>query len=181
MPWERNRSARPVVSVLVQLGLAFSSLSPTRGPLLSAHPPDPRRLRCVFVDPHVDVSYTFLEDMSQFGSPVNFCVQRPESLLIPAAKHPGRHAQKQIEGSAYEVQAAQRLVYAFMIDTIHTRIWDNPHYDSDAPDRNNAVESLVMRLFRALSKQRLAVFVQSSRVHNIIMKSIGTPEHTQIY
>lgn len=73
-----------------------------------------------------------VDDMSRFGSPVNFCAQRPESLLIPAAKHPGRRAQKRIEGSAYELQSAQRLMYSFMIDTIHTRIWDEPDYDSDA-------------------------------------------------
>ncbi len=51
-----------------------------------------------------------VDDMSRFESPVNFCAQRPESLLIPAAKHPGRQAQKRIEGSAYELQAAQRLM-----------------------------------------------------------------------
>ena len=72
---------------------------------------------------------------------MNFCAQHPESLLISAAKYPGRHPQKQIEGSAYELQSAQRLVYSFMIDTIHTCTWDNPHYDSDAPDRNDAVEN----------------------------------------
>ena len=27
-----------------------------------------------------------VDDMSLFGSPVNFCAQHPESLLIPAAK-----------------------------------------------------------------------------------------------
>ena len=27
-----------------------------------------------------------------------------------------------------------------MIDTIHTLKWYNPHYDSDAPDRNDAAE-----------------------------------------
>ena len=35
-----------------------------------------------------------VDDMSWFVSPVNFCAQHPESLLIPAAKHPGRQAQK---------------------------------------------------------------------------------------
>ena len=88
--------------------------------------------------------------MSWFGSPVNFCAQRPESLLIPAAKHPGRRAQKRIEGSAYELQALQCLVYSFMlIDTIHTRAWDNPHYDSDAPDRNDAFEITSDEIFQS--------------------------------
>ena len=90
-----------------------------------------------------------VDDMSRFGSPVNFCAQRPESLLIPAAKHPGRRAQKRIEGSAYELQAAQRLVYSFMIDTIHTRIWDNPQYDSDAPDRNDVVDINGDKIFQS--------------------------------
>ena len=122
-----------------------------------------------------------VEDMSWFGSLVNFYAQRPESLLIPAAKHPGIRAQKRVEGSAYELQAAQRLVNSYMIDTIHTRIWDYPNYDSDAPDRNDGVETLVMIFFWALGKQHLAVFVESNWDHNISMKSIGTLEHIQIY
>ena len=53
------------------------------------------------------------------------CAQRPpESLLIPAAKQPGRRAQKRHEGSAYELGAAQRLSHSFMIDVIYTRVWD---------------------------------------------------------
>jgi hypothetical protein len=81
-----------------------------------------------------------VDDMSRFGSPVNFCAQRPESLLIPAAKHPGRRAQKRLEGSAYELQSAQRLMYSFMIDTLHTRIWEDPDYDSDIPDINDVID-----------------------------------------
>ena len=72
-----------------------------------------------------------VDDMARFGSPVNFCAQRPESLLIPAAKQPGRRAQKRKVGSAYELQAAQRLMYSFMIETVHTRIWDDLEYNSD--------------------------------------------------
>ena len=30
-----------------------------------------------------------LDDIKRFGAPMNFCAQRPESLLIPAAKQPG--------------------------------------------------------------------------------------------
>ncbi len=33
-----------------------------------------------------------VDDMSQFGVPQNFCTDRPESLLIVAAKQPGRRA-----------------------------------------------------------------------------------------
>jgi hypothetical protein len=90
-----------------------------------------------------------VDDMSRFWSPVIFFAQRPESLLIPAAKHPGRRAQKRIEGSAYELQAAQRLVYSFMVDTIHTRIWDSPHFDSDAPDRNDVVDIAGDEIFQS--------------------------------
>jgi len=42
-----------------------------------------------------------LDDMNRFGSPRNFCAQRPESLLIQAAKQPGRRAQKRHEALNY--------------------------------------------------------------------------------
>jgi hypothetical protein len=64
-----------------------------------------------------------LDDMERFGAPINYCAQRPESLLIPVAKQPGRRAQKRHAGSAYELQAAQRLSYSLMIDEVHSRIW----------------------------------------------------------
>ena len=48
----------------------------------------------------------------------------PRSLLIPAAKQPGRRAQKRHEGSAYEFGAAQRLSQSFLIDVIYSHIWD---------------------------------------------------------
>jgi hypothetical protein len=87
--------------------------------------------------------------LAWFGSPVNFCAQGPESLLFPAANHPGRRAQKQIEDSASGIQAAQCLVYLFMIDTIHTCIWDNPHYDSDTPGRHHAVDITGDEIFQS--------------------------------
>ena len=65
-----------------------------------------------------------LDDIKRFGAPMNFCAQRPESLLIPAAKQPGRRAQKRHEGSAYELGAAQRLSHSFLIDVIYSRVWD---------------------------------------------------------
>ena len=64
-----------------------------------------------------------LDDMERFGAPNGFCAERPESLLIPVAKQPGRRAQKRNQGSSYELQAAQRLSYSIMIDTFHKRIW----------------------------------------------------------
>jgi hypothetical protein len=45
-----------------------------------------------------------VDDISQFGAPQNFCAQRPESLLIVAAKQPGRRAQKRHRGVVYELQ-----------------------------------------------------------------------------
>ena len=64
-----------------------------------------------------------LDDISRFGAPRNYCAERPESLLIAAAKQPGRRAQKRHDGSSYERQAAQRLSYSIIIDLVHTRIW----------------------------------------------------------
>ena len=64
-----------------------------------------------------------VDDMIRFGATINFCAQRPESLLINAAKKPGRRrAQKRHEGSKYELQSAQRLAFSCMIDTVHSRI-----------------------------------------------------------
>ena len=63
-----------------------------------------------------------VDDMMRFGAPQNFCAQRPESLLIVAAKQPGRRAQKRHKGVVYELQAAQRLCYSLMINTVHDRI-----------------------------------------------------------
>lgn len=65
-----------------------------------------------------------LDNMERFGAPINYCAQRPESLLIPAAKHPGRSAQKRHDGSQFELQSAQRLSYTLMINTVHNCIWD---------------------------------------------------------
>jgi hypothetical protein len=48
------------------------------------------------------------------------------------------------------------------------------------PTEMMLLKSLVKKFFRALGKQHLAVFVESNWVFNISMKSIGTPEHTQI-
>jgi hypothetical protein len=78
-----------------------------------------------------------IDDMIRFGASTNFCAQRPESLLISAAKQPGRRAQKRHRGVSYELQAAQRLSYSCMIDTVYSRIWESntdvPHPLSNDP------------------------------------------------
>ena len=84
-----------------------------------------------------------LEDMERFGASINYCAQRPESLLIPVAKQPGRRAQKRHTGSSYELQAAQRLSYSLMIDEVYSRIWGGVENDADATavDDHNVFES----------------------------------------
>jgi hypothetical protein len=77
-----------------------------------------------------------VDDISRFGAPANFCAERPESLLIPAAKKPGRRAQKRHEGSSFELQAAQRLQQSFIIQSVYSRIWDD-----DAGVKVSAAES----------------------------------------
>ena len=39
-----------------------------------------------------------VDDMIRFGATTNFCAQRPESLLITAAKKPGRRAPRTTRG-----------------------------------------------------------------------------------
>jgi hypothetical protein len=60
--------------------------------------------------------------MSRFRVPQNFCSYLLESLLIVAAKQPGRRAQKRHKGVVYELQAPQRLCYSLMINTVHGHI-----------------------------------------------------------
>jgi Plavaka transposase len=81
-----------------------------------------------------------VDDISRFGSPVNFCAQRPESLLIPAAKRPGRRAQKRHVGSAYELQSAQRLMYSFIIDSVHARIWESDSSSIEAVELDEDID-----------------------------------------
>jgi hypothetical protein len=65
-----------------------------------------------------------VHDMEQFGAPMNFCAQRPESLLITVVKKPGRRAQERHEGSFFELLVAQRLSYPLIIDTVcYTGVW----------------------------------------------------------
>jgi hypothetical protein len=81
--------------------------------------------------------------MSRLGAPTNFCTQRPESLLISAAKQPGRRAQKRHHGIDYELQAAQRLSASDIIDTVYERIFDNP---SQSSNENVAIQSLTSKI-----------------------------------
>ncbi len=84
-----------------------------------------------------------VDDMSRFGAPTNFCAQRPESLLISAAKQPGRRAQKHHHGIDYELQAAQRLSASGIIDTVYERIFNNP---SQASNANVAIQSVTSEI-----------------------------------
>lgn len=82
-----------------------------------------------------------VDDMSRFGAPTNYCAQRPESLLIAAAKQPGRRAQKRHQGIDYELQAAQRLAASGIIETVYERIFDTPsllsHENITPPSTNS--------------------------------------------
>ncbi len=69
-------------------------------------------------------------------------LQRPEYSLIPVAEKPGRRGPKRHNGSAYELQSAQRLSYSLMINAVYTRIWDTSSVEtfaatSDQTDSTN--------------------------------------------
>jgi len=79
-----------------------------------------------------------INDMERFGATKNFSAQRPESLLIHAAKRPGRRARKIQSGAAYDVQAANRVIESFFIKKF------NQEYHKDITpcledDNNNSV------------------------------------------
>ena len=79
-----------------------------------------------------------VDDIERFGAPQNFNAERPESLLIHAAKRPGRRAQKLHVGCVYELQSAQRVAESFVIDLVYTRIWgDNPFYEHENNSDND--------------------------------------------
>jgi hypothetical protein len=92
-----------------------------------------------------------LDNMERFGAPINYCAQRPESLLIPVAKKPGRRAQKRHNGSAYELQSAQRLSYSLMINAVYTRIWDITNGAANVPDNTNPPSSTGKATFGTLT------------------------------
>jgi hypothetical protein len=78
------------------------------------------------------------DDMERFGASINFSAQRPESLLIPAAKLPGRRAQKRHEGSSYEIQSAQRLADTHIINTMYDKLFDNSDHTMITQDDTSA-------------------------------------------
>ena len=65
-----------------------------------------------------------LDNMECFGAPRNYCAPRPESLLIPVAKKPGRRTKNRHNGSAYELQSAQHLSHLLMVNAVYTHIWE---------------------------------------------------------
>ena len=65
-----------------------------------------------------------IEDISRFGAPINYSAERPESLLIPAAKQPGRRSQKR--HATYVQQAARCLSSSYMILRVHEQMFPLP-------------------------------------------------------
>jgi hypothetical protein len=124
--------------------------------------------------------FTFVGDMSCFGSPLNFCAQGPESLLKDAAKRPRRQAQKRHEVSAYELQSAQRLMYGVVIDTVHTRIWDTDDRENSSTEGSNDELVDTNAIYQETKKPHVDVFVESNQASKCSMKSSVTPEHTVI-
>ena len=94
-----------------------------------------------------------VDNIERFGAPMNYCAQRPESLLIPVTKKPGRRAQKRQQGVAYELQAAQRLSSSIIIDTMYCRLWEstestptNGHVNKTTPTTGRATYAPVARV-----------------------------------
>ena len=79
------------------------------------------------------------DDITRFGSPSNFCAQRPESLLIKAAKQPGRRARKVHEGAIYELNAAQVLSNSLLIDIAYERIFNRTGVHNDICDEEENI------------------------------------------
>jgi hypothetical protein len=107
-----------------------------------------------------------LNDMERFGAPINYCAQRPESLLIPVAKQPGRRAQKRHAGSTYELQAAQRLSYSLMINEVHARIWGNPPGSSAT---GNKASGDIVPIFESTGMATFGLLTRNSD-HTFVLK-----------
>jgi hypothetical protein len=61
----------------------------------------------------------------RFGAPSNYSsAERPESLLIPAAKQPGQRSQKR--HATYVQQAARCLASSYMISRVHEMMFPLP-------------------------------------------------------
>ena len=84
------------------------------------------------------------DDMCRMGSPHNYNAERPESLLKPAAKIPGRRAQKTHEGVQYELKSAQQLTFCVIINVVYNQIWSIYDDDDNATCASNtSTEKLI--------------------------------------
>ena len=62
------------------------------------------RSYCVEISKFLELLH-IVDNIERFGTPMNYyCAQRPESLLIPVAKKPGRRSQERQQGVAYKLQ-----------------------------------------------------------------------------
>jgi hypothetical protein len=116
-----------------------------------------------------------VDDMSCFGSPLNFCAQGSESLLKDAAKRPGRQAQKHREGIAYKLQSAQRFMNSVVIDTVHTHIWDTEDRENSSTEDSNDELVDTNVIYQGTKKA-----TESNQGSKCRMKLSGTPKHTVI-
>ncbi|KAI2492859.1 hypothetical protein MHU86_21672 [Fragilaria crotonensis] len=119
-----------------------------------------------------------LNDMKRFGAPINYCAQRPESLLIPVAKQPGRRAQKRHTGALYELQAAQRLSYSLMIAEVHSRIWGDANTAVSVPsvDAASIFESTGNATFGVLFRNtNMMLNVQWATKTDVRLMHLPTP------
>jgi hypothetical protein len=75
-------------------------------------------------------------------------------------------AQKRHEGSDYELQSAQRLMYSVIIDTVCTRIWDTEDRgNSSAEDSNDNLVN-TNAIYQGTKKSLTDVFVESNQASN---------------
>jgi hypothetical protein len=104
------------------------------------------------------------DDMERFGASINFSAQRPESLLIPAAKLPGRRAQKRHEGSLYEIQSAQRLADTHIINIMYDRICEDDNHEdvvqsSSCDNRTNVADNTI---FQSTGRSTFAIVTRQT-------------------
>jgi len=85
-----------------------------------------------------------VDDMERFGASKNFSAQRPESLLIHAAKRPGRRTQKTKMGALYDAKAAERVVDSFFINRFHDLMHPTVAEETPLSDNNQHVAVDVM-------------------------------------
>ena len=105
--------------------------------------------------------------MERFGSPIGYCAERPELLLISVAMQPGHHAQNRQDGPMYELQSAQQLAYSIMIDTYYTRIWDPPDAFENKCKANKAMKGRNSPVCESMGKATFGTvsYDDSHRLH----------------